>query len=415
MARFGSIALFGVSRWAPLALVALAALVSVGCECEGPTRRGPCTGESPLAGCGQTCSTAAPCPSGLYCASGSCTADCAIGTTYTCTGGRVCSSEGRCEGAIDAGERDDAPFVRADAYYGDVPPPDNTCASVTLDATRVIPNVILVIDRSGSMATNEFSAGVSRWAALRRALLDPSEGLVPELQTSARFGVAFYSSVPGTCPDLNTIACRLGNAERIETEFTRLTPPRGDTPTGQSMAALLGMIDTLAPERGPDAPTFFVLATDGEPNTCEDGSDHAGGRANTVAAVTAAHEAGIDTYVVSVGAEVAASHLQDVANAGMGTSDAPFWVATDTEGLVAALRSIVRGVVSCDVHLDGMVSTSMACDGTVRLGDDVLECGTDWMILDDGQTIRLIGPACDRLRSSGETLTASFPCEAILG
>jgi hypothetical protein len=61
-----------------------------------------------------------------------------------------------------------------------------------------------------------------------------------------------------------------------------------------------------------------------------------------------------------------------------------------------------------------MVVPALACDGTVRLGAEALRCGTDWMLLDDGRTIRLIGPACERLQGSGETLTASFPCEAIL-
>lgn len=414
MNRFASPSLSWVLRASLALLFASASLAASGCECDGPTRVGPCVGDDRLPGCGQECSAAAPCPSGLYCASGACTAECAPGTDFTCRAGYVCADDGRCVSASDGGERLDAPFTLPDVQFGDVEAPDNTCASVTLDATRVIPNVLLVIDRSGSMATNEFAAGETRWAALRGALLDPSSGLVPELETSVRFGVAFYSSVAGTCPDINSIPCQLRNAERIEAEYTRLTPPRGDTPTGQSINAIMAAIDTLAPERGADSPTFIVLATDGEPNTCEDGADQAGGRALSVAAVQAAHEAGIDTYVVSVGAEVATSHLQDVANAGVGGTAAPFWVATDAALLTESLRTIVRSVVSCDVHLDGEVARSQACDGTVRLGDDRLECETDWTILEDGQTIRLLGAACERLKRSGETLTASFPCEAIL-
>ncbi len=399
------------------ALVATALGVSA-CDCEGTTRNGPCADSPPLDGCGQACSSAAPCPGGLFCAAGQCTAECGIG--HGCSTGRVCSAQGRCVAPdTDAGMvvGEDAPFVMVDAYLGDVPAPDNTCASVMLDATRVIPNVLLVVDRSGSMESNEFSPGVSRWDALQGALFDPATGLVTGLESSVRFGIAMYSNDTRTaaCPDLFTVPCTINNAESLQAEHTLRTPPRGDTPTGESISAVLGMIDTLVPERGATSPTFFVLATDGEPDLCADGTALDAGRAASVAATNEAYGMGINTYVVSVGAEVSEAHLQDVANAGVGMTGAPFYVATDTAGLVGALRTIIRGVASCDVRLEGMVEPSMACDGTVRLGPDALMCGTDWMLLDDGRTIRLLGAACDRLQSSGETLTAAFPCEAILG
>lgn len=373
----------------------------------------------PLAGCGQACSAAAPCPAGLYCSSRmTCTADCAAGTSSSCGPGRVCGPDGRCTtpGTDDAGASD-APFVRPDVYFDDVPAPDNTCASVMLDATRVIPNVLLIVDRSGSMVMNEFSPGVTRWDALRSALFDPTTGLVTTLESSVRFGMAMYSEDERTsaCPDLYTVPCTLRNAEALEAEYRLRTPPRGATPTGQSMSAVLSMLDVLVPERGPTSPTFFVLATDGEPNTCEDVTDQERGRMLSVEAMMAVHAMGIDTYVVSVGSEVASSHLQELANAGVGRSGAPFYVATDTAGLVSALRTIIRGVASCDVRLEGMVASSLACAGTVRLGTTPLMCGSDWMLLDDGRTIRLLGAACERLQTAGETLTASFPCEAILG
>jgi Mg-chelatase subunit ChlD len=410
----------GPSVWRGWILgLAVAAAPSVlGCDCEGNTvRRGPCADPSPPEGCGQVCTPSMPCPPGLFCNAGTCSAECAEGTDHRCSAGRTCSAQGRCVlGGADAGTMaEDASFVPADSNLGDVPAPDNTCASVTLDATRVIPNVLLVVDRSGSMESNRFGA-VTRWQALDGALFDPASGLVTGLESSVRFGIAMYSNDSRTmaCPDLFTVPCALNNAEAIEAEYTLRTPPRGDTPTGESISAVVGMVDALVPDRSDASPTFFVLATDGEPDLCADGSALEEGRAASVAAVNEAFGLGINTYVVSVGAEVSATHLQDVANAGAGRSGAPFYVATDTAGLVDALRTIIRGVASCDVRLEGMVVPALACDGTVRLGAEALRCGTDWMLLDDGRTIRLIGPACERLQGSGETLTASFPCEAIL-
>lgn len=382
------------SLFASLALLALAS----GCDCSGEiVGPRPCEGDDPPAGCGESCNATTPCPSGLYCGpGGECTADCTAGGA--CAGGQ-CSADGRCV-LTDGGSRDGAP--------PDAIGVDNTCGSIELGANRTTPNVIFVIDRSGSM--REDFDGDSRWDTLEDALLASPEGPIFSLQSSVRFGIAMYTEEDGTCPDLVTIPAAFDNYSAIETRY-RVEGPGGGTPTGDSITAILGMIDTLAPER--DDPTILILATDGEPDTCEDGDDETNGRLESIAAVESAYDMDIRTFVISVGTDVASDHLQDVANAGLGRSgadpDAEFWVATDTTGLVTALEEIVGGVVSCDVTLEGRIDVDEACTGTVRLGGDVLECGTDWRAVDETH-IEILGEACSRLQSSGEALTATFPC-----
>ena len=375
-------------------LAPLVLALASGCDCSGEiTGPRPCDGDDPPTGCGEACNATTPCPSGLYCGpGGECTADCQPGAA--CTGG-TCSADGRCVLA-DAGSSRDAP------------PADTTCASVNVGASLATPNVIFVIDRSGSM-TQDFD-GDSRWDTLESALLAEPDGPIFSLQSSVRFGIAMYTEEDGTCPDLITIPAALDNYTAIETRY-RMEGPGGGTPTGDSITAILGMIETLAPER--DEPTILILATDGEPDTCEDGDDEVNGRLESIAAVESAYDMNIRTFVISVGDDVAGEHLQDVANAGLGRSgsdpDAEFWVATDTTGLVSALEEIVGGVVSCDVTLAGTIDPEQACSGTVRLGTEVLECGTDWVAV-DATHIEILGDACDRLQSSGESLTATFPC-----
>lgn len=277
--------------------------------------------------------------------------------------------------------------------------------------------MILVIDRSGSM-NEPFEDGMTRWETLEDALLARPAGPIFSLQSSVRFGVAMYTNeeeVRG-CPDLITIPCDLDNYTRIETEYRRQDPgPRGDTPTGDSIQAVLSMIGTLAPVR--TEPTIIVLATDGEPDTCEDGDDEVNGRRESIAAVRAAFGMDIRTFVISVGTDVGMMHLQNVANAGLGRGagdpDAEFWVATSVSGLVAALEEVIGGVVSCTARLEGEIDPAQACDGTVRLGTDALECGVEWRAVDSTH-IELLGAACERLRSGGEELTASFPCGVII-
>lgn len=402
-----SLALTLPSRLALALGVALgAAGLASGCDCSGDVQSvGPCQSASPPTGCGAECGAARPCRAGLYCGpAGTCTADCAAGEA--CSGG-VCSSDGHCVPGDAGPPRDAAPR--------DAPAPDNTCASVSVGATRTTPNVILVIDRSGSM-DRDFEGSTSRWDTLENALLAMPSGPIFSLQSSVRFGVAMYTDESGIagCPDLVTIPAALGNYTAIDTRY-RMEGPGGQTPTGDSIQAILGMLDTLAPVR--DDPTILVLATDGEPDTCEDGNDEVNGRLESIAAVEAAFSMGVRTFVVSVGTDVGMTHLQDVANAGLGhaAGDPPaeFWVATDTTGLVTALEEIIGGVVSCQVTLEGRIDPAEACSGTVRLGTDELECGTDWRAIDETR-IELLGAACDRLQTSSDELTATFPCGVVI-
>jgi hypothetical protein len=272
-----------------------------------------------------------------------------------------------------------------------------------------------VIDRSGSMDQN-FDGTGTRWEVLERALVDNPDGLIYMLQSSVRFGTAMYTneSSPSGCPDLLTVPCAIDNYATIQADYTT-RGPGGQTPTGESVSAVLSMIDTLAPVR--TDPTIIVLATDGEPDTCADGNDEVNGRIMSVNAAMDAYAAGVRLYVISVGTDTATSHLQEVANAGVGmpvsSGTAPFWVATDTAGLRDALTMIVGGVLSCTVQLEGMIDVAQACSGTVTLGTDTLACGTDWRAVDSTH-IELLGAACTRLQTTMDELSATFPCGVVI-
>lgn len=395
-----------LASWCALGLVVLAA---AGCDCSGDiSGGGPCAGSGALAGCGDACGPAAPCPTGLYCsAAGECTAECSA--SMACSGGRACTTEGRCaDGPLDGS-------IPRDATPMDAQPVDRTCAAVTVDSTRTTPNVLLVIDRSGSM-DRDFGAD-SRWDTLEAALLDTPDGVIFPLQASVRFGFAMYdeSGSPSGCPDLITVPTALDNYTAIESEY-RMHGPAGGTPTGDSIQEILTRLDTLID--APDQPTVFVLATDGEPDTCEDGDDEVNGRRESLEAVQAAFARDIRTFVISVGNDVGNDHLAQIANAGVGNAPdtapgAEFWVATDTAGLRTALETIVGSIVSCELTLEGTIDPARACDGEVRLGGDELTCGTDWRAVDE-DTIELLGAACERLQRDGESLTATFPCGVII-
>jgi hypothetical protein len=290
------------------------------------------------------------------------------------------------------------------------------CPGVEVALTDVIPTVLLLVDRSGTMNRN--FGNTSRWGAVFDTLMDEEDGLVRRLDREIRFGISLYtgSDDASVCPILEGIPPALGNYGAILDLYEPLDPIE-DTPTAPSLAAAQASLAAVQ-ETGP---RIIVLATDGEPDTCEvpDPDGLPAARAESVAAAQAAHGAGIDVFVISVGNEVSQAHLQDLANAGVGlpvggAERAPFYQALDPEALVLAFDTIIGGVRGCLFALDGSVDLDRADDGTVTLDGETLEFGVDWVLRDES-TLELRGPACDTLLAGGEHLVrAEFECGVVV-
>ncbi len=413
-----------------------------GCDGDSSSKKnGPCA-RSELEGCDKSCTATDACARGLYCnEQGRCDAECSKEAVATdCTSDQTCSVDGRCVG----GESDffDGGGSNSGANNGNGgtgsnggnaengSTGDSVCADVTLKATITTPNVVLIVAQSGSM-DEKFDTG-TRWTVLKNALLSDT-GLVADLQNVVRFGVALYTydeQKDNTCPVLtpNGLTVSLNGLDAIRSVYMPAEP--GDnTPTGESVDAVLAEVNKLG-LTSVDAvdPTIFILATDGNPDTCELPNQGAFGSANSlvatarsIAAVKNAYAQNIRTFVIAVAgeADLAQSHVNDLANAGVGDASgpgvksAPSYRVNDDNGLRAALRTIVTGELSCDVKLEGKI-TGDACQGTVTLAGNPIACkGDDGWILLDESTIRLQGSACDG-RKEGQVLNASFPCDAVI-
>jgi hypothetical protein len=277
---------------------------------------------------------------------------------------------------------------------------------------ETIPTVQLLIDRSGTM-DRDFGS-VSRWQAVYRTLMD-EEGLVSGLQDRMRFGLTTYTADAGTpCPLLHTVEPALGNLAAMD-DLLGALDPLDETPTAPAIDAMRVQLTAL----DVPGPKAIVLATDGEPDTCAvpdpDGLPEA--RAAAVAAAQAAHGAGIDVYVISVGDEIAASHLQDLANAGAGlplggAERAPYYQALDASDLVAAFDAVIGGTRTCMVELEGMIDPTIAAGGTVTLDGAALVFGVDWRLVDP-DTMEILGDACDLVLAGGDhQIDAEFTCPA---
>lgn len=291
---------------------------------------------------------------------------------------------------------------------------DSGCVDVQVQVEPIIPTLVLLVDQSGSM-TADFG-GQDRWDAMYETLMDPADGVVASLQSSVRFGLTLYSSVDGfdggECPMLTSVEPALDNLGPIDAVFGP-ADPIDETPTGESLAAVA---QTLAAFQA-DGPKGIVLATDGEPDTCEQPNPQQGQDVSLQAAQQA-FDLGITTFIISVGDEVGAEHLQQMANVGVGKDandpmPAPYYQALDAQQLVDAFEEIIGSFVSCELLVDGVVDLEQACDGSVFLDGVELECGTDYE-LPDQSTLLLLGEACATLQDGGQhTIDASWPCGAI--
>jgi hypothetical protein len=325
------------------------------------------------------------------------------------------------------------------------------CASASIYVSNNTPQIMFVIDGSGSMC--ESFGGSTRWNSLRAALLAADTGLIPRLQATAEFGLLVYDGTidpflaigaigtpspqcagmyleqkaMGECPGLVSVPVALNNSPAIDMAYP-MTELGGSTPTDKAMNRAIDDLIAIRPTN-PDAtvkPQYVILATDGAPNDiCVGGvgGDGMAQKQGVIAAVDRGAMNSISTFVVSLAGGDAnlQTHLDEVARHGDPMNMmARTYTPESPEELVTQLAALVGGAVGCDITLNGMVQAGRECSGTVTMNGVELPCCADGMCagdpptgwrLKDPSTIELVGNTClDFLTASSAQLTAGFPC-----
>lgn len=315
------------------------------------------------------------------------------------------------------------------------------CNELTVEFEKQIPTVMLLIDRSSSMFDNAYGQNQDRWQPLYDALVDPSSGIVKQLDGEVRFGLATYTNNGGdnTCPIMSEVSPKLDNFGAIQSAYDQAsTKPnfKGETPTGP---ALLRATEILAQVAEP-GPKYILLATDGEPDTCGH-PDPQCGQDESITAVQAAHDAGIGTIVVGIGNEVGAKHLADLANAGDGQAvedptqswiytcknsgisdqngsyaptggDATYYQPADQTQLETDIHGIIMGVRDCVFELKAKVDIELGHLCTVELDEKSLPHNTSWKLKSETE-LEVIGDACDDLKTISASIHIDCPCDVV--
>jgi hypothetical protein len=229
-----------------------------------------------------------------------------------------------------------------------------------------------------------------------------------------------------SCPRLFEVPASLDNYEAIRATYSAASP-RAATPTGESLLRIAGVNydRTLVPggfaATPMTGPKIVVLATDGDPNTCDgpytDGTD--AGRQLSLDAVQRLYDSGIKTYVIAVGNDVTEAHQRALANAGVGLpsdGNAPLHRPQDPGGLIDAFNQIIYGERSCVFTLHGEVVAGAENTGRVTLDGRPLANGDpNGYRLDSSSQIELVGAACTQVKTEpNPQLSVQFSCGGIM-
>lgn len=294
--------------------------------------------------------------------------------------------------------------------------------------------VLLVLDRSGSMTRALASSATTRWDALHFAL-----GLaLPAFDASVAFGAAIFPTPDatlsaGTVCDVGAsldVGIGIGGGAAILGALES-HGPSGGTPTTEAIQLAAR---ALAARARSGVPQSIVLATDGGPNcdpadraepwfgqapeTCaESGVDpHAClDTPRTEAAIGQALAMGVPTYVIAM--DVSESYLVEALRAmaragGRRRTDAsePYYDVRNPDDLRAAFGDIATRVSRCSFFPDGRVDGEAAVlvVGETRIERD--ESRTEGWTLGASGTFDLYGEACALAMRDGATVRILGAC-----
>jgi hypothetical protein len=297
------------------------------------------------------------------------------------------------------------------------------CESSSISIEQLRPTVTLLVDQSGSMRERypNPSSTSTRWSIVHDALMDPTTGVIKQLQFKLRFGIAFYTShngsSTGTCPIMGEVRAATNNYEAIRALYDRMTPD-DDTPTGDAIDKVVEGIDSSSIRSN----QTILLVTDGLPDTCAR-PDPQNGQPQAILAAQKAHADGIDLYVLGISADIGGQNLQELANAGKGqpinlvwprdpNAAQPFQASDSVAGLTAQFRDVFGRIPFCEVRLSRNVEVSEASSGTVVLDGTPLSYGDpNGFILGDPRHLEIVGTACDTIKNMGKKLEVRISCD----
>ncbi|MCG5053564.1 MAG: VWA domain-containing protein [Myxococcales bacterium] len=294
---------------------------------------------------------------------------------------------------------------------------EKTCGFDTVPLERLPAELLLVLDRSTSMITDQLNTGETHWDVLTRAV----SGVLQETQAGVHWGLKTFPTTIGcTVRDGVEHDLAANNGTAIAGTISQSRPSnQNGTPTTEAMKAATAYLQG----RTTPNPKFILLATDGEP-TCLNGQPtrNALDTTATLASITAAAQAGFNTFVVGIAAQRpggrAGDTLNQMAEAGKEPrvgADTKYYSVTSEAELKAALGAIAGQVGSCIFPLSK--TPPSADDVAVDIdGKRISRSNTDgWEYGPNQRSIVLNGALCDKAKAGTfKNVKITFGCPGVV-
>ncbi|MBI1947705.1 MAG: hypothetical protein HYS27_18600 [Deltaproteobacteria bacterium] len=290
----------------------------------------------------------------------------------------------------------------------DVPPGDDVAAPACppvggISYERPRPNVMLLVDRSGSMAEPDACGEAtcpSKWQTLLAL-----GGYLNDIKGHARLGLSVYPAPGETgCGVSGGVLVPLSDAPDIDQQILDAVMsigPDGRTPIAEALdeVALAGGLDD------PGRDNVVVLLTDGQPNcACTGNADCERERAVEAVERLADRTVPIKVDVVGFGSGAAASDTLAAMAAAAGTAPPDpvgYFQAANIEELIARLYQVAAGLAPCRFNLD---EAPAAGDLKVWLDDALVPpcttetCDAGYTYDENAGVVELQGASCAAIR-----------------
>jgi hypothetical protein len=303
------------------------------------------------------------------------------------------------------------------------PPAAQECGTETFTPARVPAELLLVLDRSGSMQERVSGAATNKWQDVTAGLT----ALMAQTGATTSWGLKLFPSgnTASTMCALDQgveIPIAPGGADAITRALatTDYDHGHGGTPTRRAVDQAAAFA-AAHPSR---SPRYLVLVTDGKP-TCGTPDPHAmimlpdvDDVANALGSLRGAAAGALKTFVVGVAiSPKETANLDQMALAGgmpRARTSPMFYPIASRDELLAALQAITTVAASCSFVLEDRPPDPDRVQ--VWLGDaQVPRGGGDgWRYSADMSAVDLQGAACDALKRGGLAVRLVFGCKPTL-
>lgn len=272
----------------------------------------------------------------------------------------------------------------------------DNCGRQTFRTREVVPDMLIVLDRSASMQTRE-----DRWTPAVAAI----KSLTSTFELGVSFGLMLFPAVGDDACAIGSVRVSMatGNASNIARELAG-TAPGGATPTGESLQAALRSFQQAA-SASPESrqPRYVLLVTDGEPScpTAEGSTtrseDMEADKELTLQAIDALRAEQIETFVLGYDGSLDTRFARALTEFAQHGGTDSYYIVSDEESLGTALESIADAVISCGFELESDPPDPQLVHVTLNGVTLRLDDRNGFSL--SGRTVTIRGEACSKLQA----------------